>query len=128
LNILPASGCVNSEGLCGVSIRNITQRAIGGDSHVGNTDERLDIFNELAVVKENIGPGQNHGRIRYLESDWSALGDGSVIRKGVSVRIVCLENIGFIVEPIAEEMTNSIVEKKPTCICVGFFVPMVNQV
>jgi membrane protein implicated in regulation of membrane protease activity len=87
-----------------LTCRSITQRLIGGDSHIGNTDERVDIFNQLAVVKEDIGPGQTAGRIRYLESDWNALGDGSVIKAGAKVKIICRENIGFIVEPVPEEI------------------------
>jgi membrane protein implicated in regulation of membrane protease activity len=87
-----------------LTCRGITQRFVGGDSHIGNTDERVDLFNQLAVVKQDIGPGQLAGRIRYLESDWNALGDGSVIKAGSKVKIICRENIGFIVEPVSEEI------------------------
>ncbi len=87
-----------------LTCRSITQRLVGGDSHIGNTDERVDLFNQLAVVKQDIGPGQTAGRIRYLESDWNALGDGSVIKAGSKVKIICRENIGFIVEPVSEEI------------------------
>ncbi len=41
-----------------LSFRQLTQRLVGGDSHVGNTDEELDLFNLPARVKETIGPGE----------------------------------------------------------------------
>ncbi|WP_394130224.1 NfeD family protein [Shewanella maritima] len=83
-----------------LSFRHVTQRLIGGDSHVDNTDEELDLYNQVAIVKDQIGPGNKTGRISCLGSDWVALGDGSVIDKGIQVRIICRDNIGFVVEPV----------------------------
>ncbi|QIR13487.1 NfeD family protein [Shewanella aestuarii] len=85
-----------------LSFRHVTQQMVGGDSHVGNTDEELDLYNQIAVVKEAIGPGQQTGRIHCLGSDWTALGDGSEIKAGSKVRIICRENIALVVEPLVE--------------------------
>ena len=85
-----------------LSFRHITQQLVGGDSHVDNTDEEVDLYNQLAIVKEDIGPGQQTGRIHCLGSDWTALGDGSEIKIGTKVRIICRENIGFVVEPVVD--------------------------
>ncbi|MEC4728033.1 NfeD family protein [Shewanella sp. D64] len=83
-----------------LGFRQVTQKLIGGDSHVDNTDEELDIYNKIALVKEAIGPAQHAGRIEFQGTEWSALGDGSEIAAGTQVRIICRENIGLIVEPI----------------------------
>jgi len=83
-----------------LGFRQVTQKIVGGDSHVGNTDEELDIYNQIALVKETIGPAQHPGRIEFQGTEWSALGDGSEITVGTQVRIICRENIGLIVEPV----------------------------
>ncbi|WP_037469374.1 NfeD family protein [Shewanella marina] len=83
--------------------RQVTQKLIGGDQHIDNTDEELDIYNQIAVVKEAIGPGQQMGRIEFMGSQWSAKADGSIIAVGQKVRVICRDNIGLIVEPIKSE-------------------------
>jgi membrane protein implicated in regulation of membrane protease activity len=83
-----------------LGFRQVTQKLVGGDSHVDNTDEELDIYNKIALVKETIGPAQHAGRIEFQGTEWSALGDGSEIAAGTQVRIICRENIGLIVEPV----------------------------
>ncbi|MCT7942043.1 MULTISPECIES: NfeD family protein [Shewanella] len=85
-----------------LSFRHVTQRLVGGDSRVDNTDEELDLYNQHAIVKETIGPGQQTGRISCLGSDWTALGDGSEIKSGTKVRIICRDNIALVVEPLLE--------------------------
>ncbi|MFT6977879.1 MAG: hypothetical protein ACJAZA_001598 [Shewanella psychromarinicola] len=87
-----------------LSFRHVTQRLVGGDSHVDNTDEELDLYNQVAIVKQDIGPGQQTGRISCLGSEWTALGDGTVIKEGTQVRIICRENIAFVVEPIIDSV------------------------
>ena len=85
-----------------LSFRQFTQRLVGGDSHVDNTDEEIELYNQIATVKETIGPGEKQGRIHFLGSDWPALGDGCEIEVGKQVRIICRDNIAFIVEPLVE--------------------------
>lgn len=86
-----------------LGFRQVTQKLVGGDSHVGNTDEELDIYNQTAVVKETIGPAQHQGRIEFQGTEWSALGDGSEIAAGTRVRIICRDNIALVVEPCPEQ-------------------------
>lgn len=88
-----------------LSLRHVTQKLVGGDSHVGNTDEELDLYNKTAEVMEAIGPGQKKGRIRFQGTDWTAKGDGQSIPKGSQVRVICRDNIDFVVEPL--EVTES---------------------
>ncbi|QSX37648.1 NfeD family protein [Shewanella sedimentimangrovi] len=83
-----------------LGFRHLTQRLVGGDAHVDNTDEELDLFNQTALVKADIGPGQQRGRVEFQGSEWPALGDGSLITKGTTVRIICRENIALVVEPL----------------------------
>ncbi|AXQ13739.1 MULTISPECIES: NfeD family protein [Shewanella] len=83
-----------------LSFRQLTQRLVGGDSHVGNTDEELDLFNLPARVKETIGPGEKTGRIEFQGADWPALGDGSEIPVGTRVKVICRDNIALVVEPL----------------------------
>ncbi len=85
-----------------LTFRQVTQRLVGGDSHVDNTDEELDIYNQIALVKQTIGPGESAGRVEFQGSEWPALGDGSVITVGSQVRIICRENISLVVEPVAQ--------------------------
>ncbi|GGI80914.1 NfeD family protein [Shewanella gelidii] len=85
-----------------MSFRQVTQKLVGGDSHVGNTDEELDLFNQTALVKQTIGPGQQAGRIEFQGTDWTAIGDGSEIVAGSQVRVICRENIALVVEPISD--------------------------
>ncbi|WP_299493241.1 NfeD family protein [uncultured Shewanella sp.] len=85
-----------------LGFRQVTQRLIGGYSHVDNTDEEFDIYNKVAVVIQTIGPGQQAGRIAFQGSQWSALGDGTEIVVGTKVRIICRDNIGLVVEPLID--------------------------
>ncbi|MBB1269024.1 NfeD family protein [Shewanella sp. SR44-3] len=91
-----------------LSFRHITQQLIGGDSHQDNTDEELDLYNKIALVKEVIGPGEKSGRVTFQGADWTALGDGSEIKAGTQVRIICRENIALIVEPCAFPETDPV--------------------
>lgn len=83
--------------------RQVTQKLVGGDAHVANTDEELDIYGQLAVVKQTIGPAQKVGRIEFQGCEWSALGDGTEIVAGSQVKIICRDNIALVVEPIKAE-------------------------
>ena len=86
-----------------LAFRQVTQRLVGGDSHVDNTDEAIDLYNQIAHVKQTIGPGQTTGRVEFQGIEWPALGDGSIIVAGTDVRIICRENIALVVEPVAVE-------------------------
>ncbi len=81
------------------AFRGVTQKLVGGDSHIANTDENLDIYGKTALVIETIGPGENPGRIEFQGTQWPALGDGQEIQTGSEVTIVCHENISLLVEP-----------------------------
>ncbi len=85
-----------------LGFRHWTQKLIGGESHVGNTDEEMDIYHQQALVKETIGPGQTLGRVEFQGSEWPALGDGSCIEVGTKVLVICRENIALVVEPLKE--------------------------
>ena len=85
-----------------LSFRHITQRIIGGDAHVDNTDEEMDLYNQVVIVKKDIGPGEKVGRVMFSGTEWSALGDGSEIKSGSKVRIICRDNIALVVEPYIE--------------------------
>jgi len=82
-----------------LGFRQLTQRLVGGDSHIDNIDEEFDMFNQLAIVKQVIGPAQHQGRIEFHGTQWPALGDGSEIAVGTQVRIICRDNIALVVEP-----------------------------
>ncbi|MFT5788764.1 MAG: hypothetical protein ACI8SJ_000871 [Shewanella sp.] len=84
--------------------RQVTQKLVGGDAHVDNTDEELEIYNQIATVKQTIGPAQKTGRIEFQGSEWPALGDGSEIAAGSQVRVICRDNIALVVEPLAEQV------------------------
>ncbi|MGL5393458.1 MAG: NfeD family protein [Shewanella sp.] len=88
-----------------LGFRQVTQTFVGGDSHVDNTDEELDIYNQIALVKQTIGPGQAQGRVEFQGSEWPALGDGSIIAAGSNVRIICRQNIALVVEPVMQEIS-----------------------
>ncbi|WP_133408097.1 NfeD family protein [Parashewanella tropica] len=83
--------------------RGLTQKMIGGDTHVDNTDEGIDVYGQIATVKETIGPGEQQGRIRFNGSDWPAVADGSEIAVGEQVKIICQQNIAFVVELDSEQ-------------------------
>lgn len=85
-----------------LGFRHVTQKLVGGDSHIDNTDEEMDLYNQTAVVKTVIGPAQNRGRVVFQGSEWPALGDGSEIPVGAKVRVICRDNIALVVEPISE--------------------------
>ncbi|MEI6859874.1 MAG: NfeD family protein [Shewanella sp.] len=85
-----------------LGFRGVTQKLVGGDVYVANTDEELDLYNQVALVKQAIGPAQKQGRIEFQGTEWPALGDGSEIAAGTKVRIICRDNIAFIVEPYQE--------------------------
>lgn len=81
--------------------RNVSQKLVGGDSTIENTDENLDVFGEQVEVLETIGPGNKKGRIQFQGTSWSALGDGTEIATGEKVKIVCRENISYVVEKLS---------------------------
>ncbi|MDX1280106.1 NfeD family protein [Shewanella colwelliana] len=82
--------------------RQLTQKLVGGDSHVDNTDEDFDLYNKTALVKTVIGPAQQQGRVEFQGTEWPALGDGSEIPVGSQVRVICRDNIALVVEPLTE--------------------------
>ncbi|MGI2261368.1 NfeD family protein [Shewanella sp. GXUN23E] len=86
-----------------LAFRSLTQKLIGGDVHVDNTDEELDLFEKPALVKQTIGPGQQQGRVEFQGTEWPALGDGSEIHPGTPVKVICRENIALVVEPLKPE-------------------------
>ena len=90
-----------------LAFRQVTQRLVGGDSHVDNTDEAIDLYNQIVRVKQTIGPGQTPGRVEFQGSEWPALGDGTTIAAGTEVRIICRENIALVVEPISIEASKN---------------------
>ncbi len=81
-----------------IAFRNVGQRLVGGDSRIGNIDENLDVFGHEVEVVETIGPGNKKGRIKFQGSNWSALGDGSEIKPGEKAKVVCRDNISYVVE------------------------------
>ena len=84
-----------------IAFRGISQRLVGGDSVVENTDENLDVFGQVVEVVATIGPGNKKGRIVFQGTSWTALGDGSEILEGETVKIICRENISYVVEKIS---------------------------
>lgn len=83
-----------------LAFRGITQKLVGGDSHVANTDEELEIFGKTVKVVSKIGPGKDEGRVEFQGTQWTAISDGSEIEAGEQVNIVCHENISLLVERI----------------------------
>lgn len=81
-----------------ITFRNVGQSLVGGNSRVDNTDEELEVFGREVDVVETIGPGTKTGRINFQGTQWSALGDGSEIKKGQVATIVCRENTSYVVE------------------------------
>ena len=83
-----------------VFFRNLTQKFVGGDASIDNTDEEFELFGKQAVVTEVIGPGEHKGRIDFQGTSWTALGDGGTIEVGSQVKIICRDNISLVVEKI----------------------------
>jgi membrane protein implicated in regulation of membrane protease activity len=83
-----------------IIFRNLGQKMVGGDSTIENTDENLDAFGTEVDVIETIGPGNKKGRILFQGTNWSALGDGSEIKVGDKAKIVCRDNISYVVEKL----------------------------
>lgn len=81
-----------------LSLRAFFMKYAGGDFSRGNIVEILDDVGEEAPVLEDIGPGQNKGTIDFRGTHWQALGDGSFIEAGKTVRIVGRDNVNYIVE------------------------------
>ena len=86
-----------------IVFRNVGQNMMGGDSRIENTDENLDVFGHEVDVVETIGPGNKKGRILFQGTNWSALGDGSEIKSGEKVKIICRENISYVVEKLTNK-------------------------
>jgi len=89
-----------------ISLRSFFTRFAGGDYSQANTEEIIDDLDEIAVVVELIGPGENVGTINFRGTTWRALGNGQEIAAGVKVKIVARDNITYIVEPAQELETN----------------------
>ena len=89
-----------------ISLRSFFTRFAGGDYSQANTEEIIDDLDEIAVVVEPIGPGENVGTINFRGTTWRALGNGQEIAAGVKVKIVARDNITYIVEPAQEIETN----------------------
>ncbi len=81
-----------------LAFRNVGQKMVGGDSTIENTDENLDVYGHQVKVIETIGPGTKQGRIEFQGTEWTALGDGGEIKAGQKAKIICRENISYVVE------------------------------
>ena len=77
-----------------------TKKLIPSDETIENVHEELDIFGQEVQVIENIGPGERKGRVAFQGTTWNALGDGSEIVAGKTVKIICKDNISLIVEEV----------------------------
>ena len=84
-----------------LAFRGVTQKLVGGEQRVDDTDEEMAIYQKTARVVETIGPGQHQGRVSFQDSTWPALGNGEQIESGSLVRIICHDNIALVVEPLA---------------------------
>ena len=78
----------------------ITERFFAGDTTIENIHEELDIYGKTVNVVEQIGPGNQSGRVEFQGTTWTALSDGSIIPAGSQAAIVCKENISLVVETI----------------------------
>lgn len=81
-----------------LAFRNVTQKLVGGDTSIADTEKDADIYGKEATVTDTIGPGEKTGRVSFQDTTWEALADGSVIEAGQTVTIVCRDNIALIVE------------------------------
>lgn len=81
-----------------LGLRAFFMKYAGGDFSRGNIVEILDDIGEEVPVIEAIGPGQEKGRIDFRGTHWQALGDGSRIEAGQTVRIVGRDNVNYMVE------------------------------
>ncbi len=77
-----------------------TNKFFGGEQHIDNVDEELDIFGKEVLVIDNIGPGKHIGRVKFQGTTWTALGDGSEITAGSHAKIICKDNISLVVEQL----------------------------
>lgn len=81
-----------------LGLRGLVQRLVPGQTETQSTDEELDAFGEIVEVAETVGP-EPGGRIRYRGTTWDALCLEQTIQAGARARIVCREDLVWIVDP-----------------------------
>ena len=81
-------------------LRSLFARFVEGDFTVANTEEILDVINQVVSVVEPIGPGPQAGVVDFRGTRWRALSDGVRIPAGAQVKIVARENTTIIVIPL----------------------------
>lgn len=79
-------------------LRGFFQRFISGDAETQSTDEDFDTYGKVVDVVEAIGPDKE-GRIRYRGTTWQAACYDNTLEAGTKAKIVCRENLIWIVEP-----------------------------
>lgn len=67
---------------------------------IENAFEEVDLFEQEVEVVENIGPGNNKGRVVFQGTTWSALSDGREIPAGSRAKIICQDNISLVVQAL----------------------------
>ncbi len=79
-------------------LRGFFQRFMSGDAETQSTDEDFDAYGEVVDVVEAIGPDKE-GRIRYRGTTWQAACYDNTLEAGTQAKIVCRENLIWVVEP-----------------------------
>jgi membrane protein implicated in regulation of membrane protease activity len=59
------------------------------------------LFEKTGIITEDIDPSKNTGRVKIDGDDWKAESNNNeIIKKGTAVKVVAIESIILIVEPV----------------------------
>lgn len=87
-------------------LRSLVRRFFPAETSFKSISDESDSYGQVVEVVERIGEKDPSGRIRYQGTSWSAVSRSGEIEQGAKARILCRENLVFVVEPCDEEFAD----------------------
>lgn len=85
-----------------VSLRRMLTKYFPSDTSYQSAEEDSDAFGTVVEVVETVSPDHDRGRIRYQGTTWPAMSQEGTIPSGKKAKLICRNNLAWIVEPSLE--------------------------
>ncbi len=84
-----------------ITLRRVVKRLFPADSSFQPIEDDSDAYGTIVSVIEPVNDHNNNGRIRYQGTSWPAMTNEGSIPAGKKAKLLCRNNIAWIVEPYA---------------------------
>lgn len=86
-----------------LAFRRMALRLFPSEKRYQLVEDEVDAIGTVVKVLATVDEKSHKGRISYAGTSWQAISNQGTIGKGKKARLVCRENISWVVEPCPEE-------------------------